>query len=433
MKLIKQKNNKYCFRFKTISNMKFSLLKQILLLASIHISFITFAQNTTSSPYSMFGLGEIESKGNIRSEGMGGVGVAFGSESSINILNPASYTGIDKSAFTFELAGMGKISNMKSSSMEETVNDGNLSYVSFGFKTKDWWAMSFGLQPYSSIGYKINNSRIIEGTDIPYSNTIEGLGGINRLYVGNSFKYRNLSFGVNASVLFGSITLNEVNEFDLSNINGVETESTYYLQNVFFDYGLLYKFKLGRLKYSVGATFTNEQNLVSEFESKTLSTSGELLRSEEDVAKSILIPQHGSAGLAIEIPNRLIFALDYSLQDWSESIFYSSSAEYKVSQDIRFGIEYKPERLYNKSYFRFMDYRIGAHYSDSYLELYGIPIVEKGVSVGFGLPFRNLKFDLSLEYGTKGSTQNNLIKEDYYKVKFGIIMKQQWFQKRKFH
>ena len=54
------------------------------------------AQNLTSSvntysPYSMYGLGELTTPGNVAMRSMGGVGVAMLSTNMVNLLNPAGY------------------------------------------------------------------------------------------------------------------------------------------------------------------------------------------------------------------------------------------------------------------------------------------------------------------------------------------------------
>ncbi|NJO91197.1 MAG: hypothetical protein HC831_21210 [Chloroflexia bacterium] len=187
------------------------------------------------------------------------------------------------------------------------------------------------------------------------------------------------------------------------------------------------------MNYALGLTFSNQQKLLSTFNTETTIETGEILNEESNSAKDIVMPQSIGIGLAIEIPDRLTAALDYTLQDWSENTFYTSTADFKTSQSIRFGLEYKPVRSFRKNYLNFIDYRIGAFYSDLYYQIYGIPIIEKGVSVGLGLPFRTTKIDLSLEYGIKGTTQNNLVEENYFKLKVGLLLKQQWFQKRKFY
>lgn len=413
------------------------ILKLYIFILSISFSHSSLiAQNNTSSPYSIFGLGDIEPKSSIRSTGMGGIGIALPSEHSVNTLNPASYTGLDTLSFVFDIGLMGKFTRLKSQNMQEKVNDFNINAINFGFKPKKWWALSFGLMPYSTIGYQFDNEKIIEGTTTKYINTIEGSGGLNQVYFGTAFKlWKNFSVGVNASYLFGNLITNELNDLVINNTSySTNTENTYYLNNVFFDYGLQYQFTKTKWHYSIGIVFSNKQTLSSDFTTQTtLETTGEEYYSEENSAKDIVIPQSAGVGFALQIPERLLVSVDYTIQDWTENTFTKSIADYKISQSAKFGLEYKPEKSIGSSYFSYIDYRIGAFYSDLYYQLYGIPITEKGLSIGLGLPFRSSKANLSFEYAIKGTTQSGLVEENYFKIKLGLSLKQLWFQRRKFY
>ena len=65
------------------------------------------AQNMTTSPVSMFGLGELSTgEGGIYS-GLGGVGIALRGENVINDANPASLTGLLPQYFFFDLGVSG--------------------------------------------------------------------------------------------------------------------------------------------------------------------------------------------------------------------------------------------------------------------------------------------------------------------------------------
>ena len=50
-----------------------------------------FAQNSTNSPYSQYGLGDLADEGVGFNKGMGGVGYAFHKGNEVNPLNPAAY------------------------------------------------------------------------------------------------------------------------------------------------------------------------------------------------------------------------------------------------------------------------------------------------------------------------------------------------------
>ena len=53
------------------------------------------------SPYTMYGIGEINTRGTTQMRSMGGVGVAMGTPGKINLLNPAAYSTIPQKSFLF--------------------------------------------------------------------------------------------------------------------------------------------------------------------------------------------------------------------------------------------------------------------------------------------------------------------------------------------
>ncbi|NJO70047.1 MAG: hypothetical protein HC830_12885, partial [Bacteroidetes bacterium] len=64
----------------------------------------------------------------------------------------------------------------------------NFAYLAFGFRITPKWATSIGIAPYSSVGYNINTSKQVEGSTDTYNIDIEGSGGLNQFYWGNSYK-----------------------------------------------------------------------------------------------------------------------------------------------------------------------------------------------------------------------------------------------------
>jgi hypothetical protein len=37
--------------------------------------------------------------------------------------------------------------------------------------------------------------------------------------------------------------------------------------------------------------------------------------------------------------------------------------------------------------------------------------------------------NLGIEYGSRGTTRNNLIKEDYFSINIGLLFNDKWFRK----
>jgi hypothetical protein len=57
-----------------------------------------------------------------------------------------------------------------------------------------------------------------------------------------------------------------------------------------------------------------------------------------------------------------------------------------------------------------------------------------GIALGFGLPIKKqgTQINLFLEYGKHGTKEQNLIREDYFKVGISVSAKDVWFFKRKY-
>lgn len=91
--------------------MTINRLRKTVLLVTMLLPLLVLAQNQTTSPYSFFGIGDVNDQVNIRTFGMGGANLAVRSNMYINFSNPASYTGIDSLSF---VAGVGIQSTMAS-------------------------------------------------------------------------------------------------------------------------------------------------------------------------------------------------------------------------------------------------------------------------------------------------------------------------------
>jgi hypothetical protein len=73
-----------------------------LLLLALFVSTATFSQKRTYSPFSRYGVGELNTTGYGQNAAMGNTGIGLKSDNHLNILNPASYSGIDTMSFFFE-------------------------------------------------------------------------------------------------------------------------------------------------------------------------------------------------------------------------------------------------------------------------------------------------------------------------------------------
>lgn len=399
---------------------KICLLVFILLI----MRFTSISSQSTSSPYSIFGLGYLESSAIGPFKAMGGTGIAFQSDKSINVMNPASYNGLDSLISVFELGVFGKYTAFSTSSETQSLVNANLKYVAMGFRIAPWLATSFGFLPYSSIGYEINVNSPVEGTIQEYLKTFSGSGGVNQVYLGASLKIiKNLSLGFNASYLFGDITHSES-----STGYTFYLKDATYISNFDFNYGLNYQLNINSWRYNLGIIYGNSKRL----RTKNITTiqteySTETLKSRQ---YKYSIPQNLGGGLALR-KGFFSAGIDYEWSKWADVKFSNNFLQTRNSNRYSFGVELPSQGL-NKGTGRMIFYRFGAEFSESYMIIDNTPIDYRAITIGAGIPLNGVLsvVNVSLEVGQNGTTRSGLIKETFFNLHLDLSLKDLWFRKR---
>src|SRR5690606_11764915 len=170
------------------------------------VGMVSAQKASTSSPYSKFGLGELRGNQLPQFRAMGGIetGVRYiGRFSNINTGNPASYSALQ---FTTIDAGLlGNISELSNRNLSENSYNFALSHIKFGFPLGQAGGVSFGLTPFSDVGYNYLVSETIDTTAV--NKVYAGEGGTSVAYLGYGVRInRNLSVGANVNYLFGTLT-----------------------------------------------------------------------------------------------------------------------------------------------------------------------------------------------------------------------------------
>ena len=160
----------------------------IILVASINV---LFGQSNTNTPYSLFGLGVENKTATGGLTGLGNTGIAQSNPFEINIYNPASLGNIVQKSFLYEFGLNGTYSTLKTNTVSESTNNGNISHLAIAFPIKKNWGMGIGLLPYTKTGYNIDIENSIEGSTDTYITRITGTGGLNKFYLSTGFKATN--------------------------------------------------------------------------------------------------------------------------------------------------------------------------------------------------------------------------------------------------
>jgi hypothetical protein len=402
------------------------------------------AQIRISSPYSRFGIGDISDNNNAWSFSMGQVGLSFSSPYHVNYANPATYISFDSTSFVFEGGFNGDFVTLTSNYQTTSRNYASMGYMQFGIPVTKWWRSSIGLVPFSDVGYNVATIESYPtGTVV---RTYAGSGGINRFYWGNAIKIiKNLSVGFNFSYLFGSME-REGSVFFPDSAYAMNFKVRNYTQvsDIYFNFGVLYKAKLrpGLMMNfaAVYAPYTSLSAKTSVIANTFLLGAGNIEYPKDTLGTAIgytgniTIPTMAGGGISIEKPEKYIVGIDFRWQNWEKFTAFELSDSLVNSWQISAGGEIVPDANNYSSYLARVRYRIGFNYNKTYLHLRGRDLDEYSVSLGFGLPLRSVRTMLNIgaQVGVRGTIEQDLIRESYFKIVVGFSIYERWFVKRKY-
>ena len=122
------------------------------------------AQNMTSSPYSMFGIGTLETGTYGLNAAMGGVAYGMRGRYLLNNDNPAALTALDSSRLVADVSVFASIETYDSKKTGTSSLTGNFGRISLGTRLCKPWFVAVGMVPYSSVGYYFQSDQPLEGT-----------------------------------------------------------------------------------------------------------------------------------------------------------------------------------------------------------------------------------------------------------------------------
>ena len=425
--------------------MKYNKIKHILFAISILLVGLNVsAQSDLSSPYSRFGLGDIYTGSpNTILKGMGGISNSISSRSILNPNNPASFGAIDSLSFLFDAGFYIKTATFSTTNMTEKGSNASFDYASIGLSATKWWKMGIGITPYSNREYTNITSHYNPGA---YNVDFQGEGGLSRVYFANAFKItKNLSVGVNASFIFGTLS-------DLTTV--YYPDSTYFINgkrsidmriNDFkFDYGILYSIPIKSSKLNIGLTYSQGANMNAKRDlfirsmfkgyDNLVENPIDTLAYNEDEKVSFKIPHGFGGGISFEKDNRWMIGVDFNWNAWKGFELNGINDSLQNSWNVAVGGEYRPKATSISKYYKKIAYRAGFHYDQTYYNINGNSINKFGITFGLGLPVpRSLtSFNVALEFGSMGTIGNNLVKENYFNISIGMSIYDRWFVKRKY-
>ncbi len=410
-----------------------------------------YAQNGSVSPYSYFGIGELQSKGTMENQMMGGIGM-FADSIHINLKNPAALSklgvkfGEDFGITTYTFGLSHNRLSLENNTESQSSSVTNLEYLSLAMAIKKGFGIGFGILPYSSVGYNLV-SESINNNDVLVTNIFEGDGGLNKVYFSVGYEFiENLSAGVTANYVFGTLNYDRIQSIENVQFGTFDNRSSK-VEGMDFNYALNYNPTVDD-KYNIFASVrvNTQANLTSKNKkaigslSTTTGQNVEVTNVDLDAVNlkntELKIPTTATLGLGFGEHRKWFLGAEYSFQglsSFSNDFIDEDNIEYEDASSFAFGGFYIPDHSAFSGYYKQITYRAGLRMDKTGMTINNKEINNFGITFGFGLPMRGSFSNLNLgfEIGKRGTTYADLIEESYFKVNFGLSLNDIWFRKRR--
>ena len=421
------------------------------------------AQKNTDSPYSRYGIGNINPVTFNGNFGLGAAGVAWRpfqykpvvydslsrsnanlndrGSNFINIVNPASISNI--SLTTFEFAAVSRNAQYNSNGQTRTGTNTQFSHMSLGLPLGQKAGVAVGIKPYSLVGYDYANQDTINSQPTEYS--YEGSGGVNEMFLGFGLEVlRNFSIGIKGSYYFGRIVDNRRVTYETQGagfLNSLD-ERTTRVNSVAYQVGVQYfKHLNDDYRMVVGVTLSPGDELNAErtrlFRNYTgLPETENFLDTalfEETFKTKVADRAVLGLGIAFEKKTEWMLTADFRLNTWGNTDL-GSNVELADGQTVHLGFDKYVNTGGFGSYFNKIGYRVGLRYNSSVLRVDNEDISEFGISFGLTMPLRKTFSTLNIgaEVGQRGKGESGLVQENFFNLLVGVVINDKWFIKRRY-
>ena len=398
-----------------------------------------------SSIYSYLGLGIPIDNGSSQGAGMGLSVVSVRSMIHGNTANPAI---LSATRFTLLNGGftvnytdaVDDFSQAKSSQLKINTFQLQLPLI------REKLGMSISLQPLTESRFSLStNSEYIRPSNefspadtINYNIFTRGDGGLNKLEAGIGYQlHNNISIGYAASVIFGSTNAYRESAFFQSGYSFItENERTSYvgMGNRFGIYADYTRPFAGNDYIAFGATLSLPVDLTTEITRNANYGNQQIPLADKRKGTSQL-PIEYNLGLSYYANQYVMISTEALVQQWSNYENFSGFNEEFMKDRVKLGLgfEYAAIRRPENSILTRFIYRAGFSVDSGHLELNGTDIKTLMFSAGLGIPSpaSGSSIDVNFDFGIRGTTSHELVKEKIYAVRVSFNLSEMMFLQRR--
>ena len=405
-----------------------------------------WAQSGTNSPYSQFGIGLLTDQSQGVNRGMNGVGLALRRGNMVNTLNPASYSSGDSLTMIFDVGLSGQLTNFKESGHSINARNADFEYAVGSFRAMKNLGVSFGILPYSNVGYTYASSTYLNNTIGAIPETFTGSGGLHQLFVGAGYSpLKPLSVGFNVAYLWGTLD-RSVSSTATTTVNSISKHYSATVNNYNLELGLQWEQPLGKKDVvTLGATVGIGHNLAADPECSIITINSSTATSDTtnmSIRNGLRLPMTYGVGVSWNHAEKLTLAADLTLQKWGAIDFPEYNDQQKKymlrsgllrdRKKINVGVDYVPGYM-SRNLLNRVHYRAGAAYSTPYYYINGANgPKELSVSAGLGIPLQNAwnnRSILNISAQWVHTSAKDLITENTFRINIGLTFNERWFAK----
>lgn len=421
-------------------------MKKLFVLPLVATSFFMDAQSIGNSPYAAFGIGDVKYDNTVDVSAMGGISTAYiwDFNNNFNFSNPAANKNLQLATLKVEGTNENNFFKTNEGNLNITKHSTYLSNITIAFPISKNVKFGMGYQPYSSKKYSIIRQQKVDDVVNRYD-IFTGEGSLSTVQAALSYQVTpEFALGLRTNFFFGNLyDLNEVAYSDSELLNGYETKNK--IKSFNFTLGTAYQKNVAKdRKLTLGGTFTfgNTGQMETLYTNSTyFYTTGQvknniaILDQKQNNQKN-LIPMEFSLGAGYGRDARWFFGTQFNFKKGETVQFLGNPFQNHNSYRIAAGGWYLPNYNNFRNYFSRVTYRYGAYYEKGNLQLNGTNINQFAITGGVTLPFENRGasrmsgIDLGVELGQRGTTANNLVRQNFVNLKIGINFADRWFVKR---
>ncbi len=414
---------------------------------AVALAMFAFGQTSLNSPYSQHGIGILADRSQGFSRGMNGASLGVRQGNIVNTQNPASYSCVDSLTMIFDMGIAGQLTNYKETydGSTRSLNGKNASfeYVVGSFRLLKNVGLSFGVLPYSNIGYKYTVEKTLDKANGTIQETHEGSGGLHEVFIGAGWQiFPSFSIGANIGYMWGSLD-RSVATSSTTYINSLSRSYTATVNSYTLDLGAQWQLALNKTdQLTVGATVGIGHKLGADADC-TLANTSTLEYNSQTLSNAFSLPMTYGLGLAWKKGRSLLVAVDAKMQNWGKLDFpgIGTDGKYAMRSDLlknsyrmNAGADYVPDPM-SRTFLKRVHYKFGGGFATPYYNINGQSgPKEISLSAGFGIPLQNSYNNRSI-LNVSGQwvhhAASGMIRENIFRINIGLTFNERWFAKWK--